>query len=56
MSTPYVMRPSKLEDLPALMELAELSGPGFTSLPVDESILEKRLSKSEKAFAGRLDR
>lgn len=56
MSTHYVMRPSKLEDLPALMELAELSGPGFTSLPVDESILEKRLSKSEKAFAGRLDR
>ncbi|MEM6411634.1 MAG: arginine N-succinyltransferase, partial [Pseudomonadota bacterium] len=32
----YVMRPSRLSDLDDLMELAELSGTGFTSLPVDE--------------------
>lgn len=55
MSTPYVMRPSKLEDLPALMELAELSGPGFTSLPVDEAILSERLEKSDKAFNSQLE-
>lgn len=47
------MRPSRLDDLPALMALAELSGPGFTSLPVDEPILQERLEKSEKAFHGR---
>lgn len=53
MSTSYVMRPSRLDDLGALMELAELSGPGFTSLPVDEPILTERLDKSERAFHGR---
>lgn len=54
--TPYVMRPSRLDDLPALMELAELSGPGFTSLPVDEAILKDRLEKSDKAFHSRLEK
>lgn len=45
------MRPARTTDLPALMELAELSGPGFTSLPVNEALLAQRLSKSEMAFA-----
>lgn len=53
MATDYVMRPSRLDDLDALMRLAELSGPGFTSLPVDEPILKERLEKSERAFHGR---
>lgn len=53
MSTTYVMRPSRLDDLEALTELAELSGPGFTSLPVDEPILRERLEKSDRAFHGR---
>jgi len=35
------------------MHLAELSGPGFTSLPVDEAILKERLEKSDRAFHGR---
>ncbi len=35
------------------MHLAELSGPGFTSLPVDEPILRERLEKSDRAFHGR---
>ena len=52
----YVMRPSRLDDLPALTELAELSGPGFTSLPVDPPILRERLQKSDDAFLGRLQR
>ena len=56
MADTFVMRPSRLEDLPALMELAELSGPGFTSLPVDEPILRERLQKSDDAFLGRLQR
>ncbi|MFN7180047.1 arginine N-succinyltransferase [Hyphomonas sp.] len=53
MATQYVMRPSRPDDLGALMHLAELSGPGFTSLPVDEPILAERLAKSDRAFHGR---
>ena len=53
MATTYVMRPSRLDDLDALTQLAELSGPGFTSLPVDEPILRERLEKSDRAFNGR---
>ncbi len=53
MATTYVMRPSRPDDLDALMHLAELSGPGFTSLPVDEPILAERLAKSDRAFHGR---
>ncbi|MFN7054111.1 arginine N-succinyltransferase [Hyphomonas sp.] len=53
MPASYVMRPARPEDFPALMALAELSGPGFTSLPVDEAILKMRLEQSERAFHGR---
>lgn len=53
MAATYVMRPSRLDDLGALTQLAELSGAGFTSLPVDEPILRERLEKSDRAFNGR---
>ena len=49
--TMLVMRQSRLDDFDDLMELAELSGPGFTSLPVDETLVMNRLKASEKAFA-----
>lgn len=49
--TLLVMRPSRLDDFGDLMELAELSGPGFTSLPVDEDLVQARLDASQKAFA-----
>ena len=49
--TMLVMRQSRLDDFDDLMELAELSGPGFTSLPVDETRVMNRLKASEKAFA-----
>lgn len=52
MPTTYVMRPSRLDDFGALMELAKLSGAGFTSLPVDEGILTTRLEQSDRAFHG----
>ena len=39
-------------DLPAMMELARLCGPGFTSLPEDEATLAARLALSEASFAG----
>jgi arginine N-succinyltransferase len=56
MPAAYVMRPSTLDDLGALMDLARQSGPGFTSLPVDEAILYERLEKSERAFHSRQKR
>ncbi|RYD92282.1 MAG: arginine N-succinyltransferase, partial [Sphingomonadales bacterium] len=39
-----VVRPAGPADLDALMELAILSGRGFTSLPEDESTLLARLT------------
>lgn len=48
--TRYVMRPAGQHEFDALMDLAELSGTGFTSLPPDERILREKLSLSDKAF------
>ncbi|WOR15990.1 arginine N-succinyltransferase [Hyphomonas sp. FCG-A18] len=55
MSTPYVMRPARLDDYDALMAMAVESGPGFTSLPVDEQIIRGRLEKSVASFAGQIE-
>lgn len=55
MKSPYVMRPAELSDFDALRAIAIESGPGFTSLPVDEDILRKRLLKSVDSFAGRIE-
>ncbi len=52
--TSLVMRPARTDDLEALMELARLSGPGFTSLPVNEAILAHRLEASAAAFSRQL--
>jgi len=54
--TGLVMRPARTEDLVSLMDLARLSGPGFTSLPVSESLLASRLSASEAAFSRQTQR
>lgn len=48
-----VVRPARLDDFEALWRLAEESGPGFTSLPVDEPILREKLTDSVESFAGR---
>ena len=45
-----IVRPALSTDLDDLMELAILSGPGFTSLPEDPDVLSERLSLSEKSF------
>jgi arginine N-succinyltransferase len=45
-----VVRPAHTGDLGTLMDLARLSGPGFTSLPVDAEQLHKRLAAAEHAF------
>lgn len=45
-----VARPAGLEDLKALIGLAEKAGPGFTSLAVGTDVLEERLKKSVRSF------
>lgn len=47
-----VVRPAGPADLDSLMELAILSGRGFTSLPEDETTLLARLNLSEASFTG----
>ncbi|MCW8329654.1 arginine N-succinyltransferase [Photobacterium sp. SDRW27] len=46
-----VIRPITEADLPALMQCAEESGHGFTSLPVNEEILSNRIAHSVESFA-----
>ncbi len=45
-------RPARADDLPDILRLAKLAGPGFTSLAVGEDALAERLSKSVKSFTG----
>lgn len=47
-----VVRPAKPDDLEAIIHLADLAGPGFTSLAVGADVLERRLNKSTKSFSG----
>ncbi|SFG52658.1 arginine succinyltransferase [Novosphingobium sp. CF614] len=51
-----VVRPAVPADIDALMELAFLSGRGFTSLPEDRIALSERLALSEASFAGKVDK
>ena len=46
------VRPARLDDLEAIVGLAKLAGPGFTSLAVGEDVLAGRLEKSVKSFSG----
>lgn len=45
-----VARPAKSDDLDAICHLADLAGPGFTSLAVGRDALSARLEKSVKSF------
>ena len=48
----FVVRPAGPADFDTLMELAVLSGRGFTSLPEDEPTLRERLELSAASFEG----
>ena len=48
------VRAARAADLPALMDLARLTGGGFTNLPADAAALAERLAWSDASFA-RLD-
>ena len=47
-----VVRPGGPADIDALLDLAYLSGRGFTSLPENRTTLTERLDLSERSFAG----
>ena len=47
-----IVRPAGPADLDHLLELAILSGPGFTSLPEDPDVLSDRLELSQASFRG----
>ena len=49
-----VVRPAAPADLDHLLELALLSGPGFTSLPEDPDQLAERLELGRDSFSGKL--
>lgn len=49
--TTRIVRPGGPGDLSALLELADLAGPGFTSLQPGRKALDARLQKSEVSFA-----
>lgn len=46
----FIVRPIKSDDLPELLQIAQASGAGFTSLPVNENLLRKKIVNSEIAF------
>ena len=46
------VRPASLNDYEAICNLADLAGPGFTSLAVGPDALKARLTKSNKSFSG----
>ncbi|MEH6470109.1 MAG: arginine N-succinyltransferase [Halopseudomonas sp.] len=52
----YVIRPIQTQDLDALIAIAELSGPGFTSLPVHPELLERKIAQSIDSMAQPLGR
>ena len=47
----HVVRPVRLSDLDRLLELAELTSFGLTTLPKDRSLLERRIKESIRSFA-----
>lgn len=47
----YVVRPITPADYAALYKCAVESGHGFTSLPVDETLLRRRIARAQEAFA-----
>ena len=55
-NTDLVIRPIQAQDLDSLYEVASVVGAGFTSLPADRAVLEKRIYKSENSFGNKIPR
>jgi arginine N-succinyltransferase len=50
----WIIRPARLDDLKALLELAESLGPGMTTLPADRKTLAGKLDATAASFAGQI--
>ncbi len=50
-----VIRPIRAEDYPELYDIAVESGHGFTSLPVNDELLQRKISRSEASFAKKVE-
>ena len=51
-----IIRPIRESDYSALYQIAQDSGIGFTSLPVNETLLRKKIDAAQKAFASSPDK
>ncbi|MET0270964.1 MAG: arginine N-succinyltransferase [Sphingomonas sp.] len=49
-SARIIVRPSRLDDIDPLYDMAKLTGGGFTNLPPDRDALNLRLARSAQAF------
>ena len=45
-----LIRPIRKDDYDALFQIAEESGHGFTSLPVNDELIEKKIDRSVNSF------
>lgn len=50
-----ILRPIKNTDFAALKQIAIESGHGFTSLPVDDNLLQDKISRSENSFSKHIE-
>lgn len=50
-----ILRPIQKSDYPALLNIAHESGHGFTSLPVNEELLQNKITRSEASFRKETD-
>lgn len=51
-----ILRPIQESDYPALLNIAHESGHGFTSLPVNEELLQKKIARSVASFGKHADK
>ncbi|ABZ78150.1 Arginine N-succinyltransferase [Shewanella halifaxensis HAW-EB4] len=51
-----VIRPIRSTDFKALYQIAEESGHGFTSLPVNEDLLRSKIARVEESFTKQIDK
>lgn len=51
----FIIRAARPDDLPAMYEMAKLTGGGFTNLPPDRNALAAKLDRASEAFSGESD-
>jgi len=51
-----IVRPARITDLPALLDLVQRAGPGFTTLPANKERLAHRLRWAQRTFAEQVER